>query len=164
MLAGMGVPDLRGGLGTSTFFSTADDLVARESEQVERLEPNADGSFTARLPGPRNPKDRALLRVDLTIRTDGDAVTIHSAGVPAVLRVRSECWSDWLRVKFKIGLLQSVAGLVRFRLVRPAPGLELYASPVNFDPEVPPVSAQCAGGLRARTRRRGGHVLYNGHD
>ncbi len=145
MLAGMGVPDLRGGLGTPTFFSTAADVAVHESENVERLEPNADGSFVARLPGPRNPKDRALLRVDLTIRVDGDALTIHSAGTPpsrSTVR-HGKAQSEWLRVKFKAGLLQSVSGLVRFRLVRRAPDLELYASPVNFDPDAPlfPISA-----------------------
>ena len=52
-------------------------------------------------------------------------------------------FSDWLRVKFKAGLFQTVRGLVRFHLVRLAPEFELYASPVNFDPEVPlfPISA-----------------------
>jgi predicted AlkP superfamily phosphohydrolase/phosphomutase len=34
MLSGMGVPDIRGGLGTSTFYSTASDLAPRDSEQV----------------------------------------------------------------------------------------------------------------------------------
>src|SRR5690606_17644851 len=38
---------------------------------------------------------------------------------------------------FKSGLLQSTAGLVQFLLVRTSPEFELYASPVNFDPEAP---------------------------
>ena len=46
-------------------------------------------------------------------------------------------------MKFKAGLLQSVRGLVRFHLVRLEPELELYASPINFDPEAPlfPISS-----------------------
>ncbi len=52
-------------------------------------------------------------------------------------------WSDWLRVKFKHGLLQAVRGLVRFSLRSLEPDVELYASPVNFDPDLPlyPISA-----------------------
>ena len=68
---------------------------------------------------------------------------IESPGTPRELEVREGCWSDWLRVKFKAGLFQTVRGLVRFHLVRLEPEFELYASPVNFDPEVPlfPISA-----------------------
>ena len=36
MLSGMGVPDLRGGLGTSTFYTSSETATARESEQVVR--------------------------------------------------------------------------------------------------------------------------------
>ena len=144
MLAGMGVPDLRGGLGTATFFSTAADLSARESESVARLEidPASDGRYTTRLPGPRSSKDRSFLNVELTVVADVAArsVTVRAAGEAAGVVVREREWSDWLRVKFKAGLLQSVSGLVRFYLVGlgPARELELYASPLNFDPEAPP--------------------------
>ena len=37
MLSGMGVPDLRGGLGTSTFYTTDEDAVAQESENVVKV-------------------------------------------------------------------------------------------------------------------------------
>ena len=46
LLGGMGVPDLRGGLGTPTFFTTRDGVVAEESERVTRVtvegEPDPD--------------------------------------------------------------------------------------------------------------------------
>jgi predicted AlkP superfamily phosphohydrolase/phosphomutase len=51
--------------------------------------------------------------------------------------VNQGAWSEWLRVKFKLGLLQSVRGMVRFSLIRTEPDLEVYASPVNFDPDAP---------------------------
>lgn len=145
MLAGMGVPDLRGGLGTPCLLSTDPDAAPRESETVVRLEANPTGPIAAHLLGPRNPKDRSVLRFEFTIDLNPDAgtVTIRSAGSPAELVVRQGDWSGWLRVKFKVGLLQTVLGLVRFNLLRTAPHLELYASPINFDPEQPlfPISA-----------------------
>jgi predicted AlkP superfamily phosphohydrolase/phosphomutase len=139
MLAGMGVPDLRGGLGTPTFFSSA-QVAAGESENVVRLPSGCGGDIPTRLPGPRHPRDRSTLTFDLTLRPDLEAgtVTIRSAGSPSELVVRRGMWSDWLRLKFKAGVLQSVRGMVRFHLVRLEPHLELYASPVNFDPELPP--------------------------
>ncbi len=40
MLSGMGVPDLRGGLGTATFYTTEDGVKPRESENVVRNWPS----------------------------------------------------------------------------------------------------------------------------
>jgi predicted AlkP superfamily phosphohydrolase/phosphomutase len=140
MLSGMGVPDLRGGLGTPTFYSTAEGLSRGESEHVISIRPDADGVVRTHLIGPRNPKDRSDLRVDLTIHPDPERgrALIRSGGTPGELEVREGSWSDWLRVKFKAGLFQGTSGMVRFHLVRLGPELELYASPVNFDPEAPP--------------------------
>lgn len=139
MLSGMGVPDLRGGLGTPTFYTSSQDESPRESENVVRVCPGASGTIETYLIGPRHPRDRSDIRFGLTVQTDLAArrVTVHSAGLPAALEVREGEWSDWLRVRFKLGMLQSIRGLVRFHLVRLEPTFELYASPVNFDPEAP---------------------------
>ena len=139
MLSGMGVPDLRGGLGTPTFYTSSDDVSPRESENVIRVCPGTDGTIETYLIGPRHPKDRSDVRFALTIQPDlaSRRVTVRSAGSPTALEVREGQWSDWLRVRFKIGMLQSIRGLVRFHLIRLAPTFELYASPVNFDAEAP---------------------------
>ncbi len=139
MLSGMGVPDLRGGLGTPTFYTSSEDVSPRESENVVRVCPGADGTIETYLIGPRHPKDRSDVRFGLTIQTDPGSrrVTVRSAGSPSALEIREGQWSDWLRVRFKIGMLQSIRGLVRFHLIRLEPTFELYASPVNFDAEAP---------------------------
>jgi predicted AlkP superfamily phosphohydrolase/phosphomutase len=146
LLAGVGVPDLRGGLGTTTFFSSDESTRPQESENVVHVRPDADGrKLTTHLLGPRNPKTRANFEFDLTIHLDVSArrIVIRSAGQPNALELGEGQWSDWLYVKFKTGLLQSVAGMVRFYLVRLSPVFELYASPVNFDPTAPmfPISS-----------------------
>jgi predicted AlkP superfamily phosphohydrolase/phosphomutase len=142
MLAGMGVPDLRGGLGTGTFYTSAQGVQPGESEQVVTLPCNSlDGSIRTHLVGPRNPRDRADLRLDITLRIDrgaGRLVLSCPAATPRDLELRPGSWSEWLKVSFKLGLLQGVKGLVRFHLVRLEPEVELYASPINFDPESPP--------------------------
>lgn len=145
MLSGMGVPDLRGGLGTPTFYTTAGDPAPRESESVVPLSGGSDQRIVTHLIGPGNPKDGRPLRCELTIEPapGGESVLIRAAGGAADLTVRRGSWSDWLRVKFKAGPLQSIRGLVRFHLVGLEPRLELYASPINFDPEQPlfPISS-----------------------
>jgi predicted AlkP superfamily phosphohydrolase/phosphomutase len=145
MLAGMGVPDLRGGLGTSTFYSSAADVRPQESEHVLQVRPDGKGLITTHLIGPRNPKTGSNFEFGLTLHLQPSAnkLTVRSEGQPKALEVREGQWSDWLQVKFKTGLLQSVRGMVRFYLIRLAPVFELYASPVNFDPEAPmfPISS-----------------------
>jgi predicted AlkP superfamily phosphohydrolase/phosphomutase len=137
MLSGMGVPDLRGGLGTGTFYTTREGLTAGEGEQVVTLRPFADGSFATYLIGPRDPRSRADTQHELTIVPDHARGSVHLKSGDKALELRSSVWSDWLRVGFKAGAFQAVKGMVRFLLIRTAPELELYASPVNFDPEAP---------------------------
>jgi predicted AlkP superfamily phosphohydrolase/phosphomutase len=139
MLAGLGVPDLRGGLGTSTFYTSEPGVRPQESENVVHVAADARGAIATRLIGPRNPKTRGDLELDLRIQLEPAArkVSVLSEGQPRTLEVREGSWSEWLKVKFKAGLFQSVSGMVRFHLVRMEPALELYASPVNFDPDQP---------------------------
>jgi predicted AlkP superfamily phosphohydrolase/phosphomutase len=139
LLSGMGVPDLRGGFGTATFYTADESVTPRESENVVHV--RAEGNSVAtHLVGPRHPRTRADSRFEVTLALDPACrrLTVRSGGSPAELEVREGEWSGWLRVKFRLGALQSVRGMVRFLLVRLEPTLELYASPVNFDPDAPP--------------------------
>ena len=43
------------------------------------------------------------------------------------IAIREGEWSGWLRVKFKLGMLQSVRGMVRFHLSQLEPTLAFYA-------------------------------------
>lgn len=144
MLAGVGVPDLRGGLGTSTFYTSGQDAVRQESENVVMV--RAEGqTVTTHLIGPRDPRTQTDLSVPITLHLEPAAqkLILRSEGQPKTLEIQLGQWSEWLKVKFKTGPLLSVRGLVRFYLVRLDPVLELFASPVNFDPGQPmfPISS-----------------------
>jgi len=155
MLAGVGVPDLRGGLGTYVFYTTSPDVEEYESGKVVRVEQDRNGMIATHLIGPRNPKTGSDFRLEVTLHTDPSSrrVILRSDGEPKALEIREGQWSDWLKVRFKIGLMQSVRGVVRFYLARVAPVFELHASPINFDPEAPlfPISSppEYAGELAA---------------
>lgn len=138
ILAGMGVPDLRGGLGTSTFYTTDASATAGEAEKVVQLTASPDGSFATHVIGLRNPKDRSDARFEIRVVPTADGATIHSAGTPRELKVKLGPWSDWLHVKFKLGMFQTVKGMVRFLVPKAESGFTLYASPVNYDTEAPP--------------------------
>ncbi len=140
LLYGMGVPDLRGSLGTATFYSSDDSIEPEESEHVLRLEPDADGLIRSHVIGPYNPKKKEDFRFDYSLRLDREKgrALLQSSGAPRELELRLGVWSDWLKLKFKLPMLQSVKGMVRFLLLKTDPVIELFASPVNFDPQAPP--------------------------
>src|ERR1043166_1905317 len=152
LLAGLGVPDLRGGLGTPTFYTTEAGIAAGESERVVRgtLEGNRVGT---RLTGPRLPRGGDAT-VDLVIEVDsgGGRALVRAGGDP--VEVRENGWSAWLKVKFKLGLMQSVAGAVRFFLPRTSGGFALYASPVNFTADAPPFPISAPRGYAGELAKR----------
>jgi predicted AlkP superfamily phosphohydrolase/phosphomutase len=145
MLAGVGVPDLRGGQGTGTFYTQDRTQSAKENEQLVHLD--SGDNLRTHLIGPHN--TRVSPAVDLTseirVRMDraARALCFETGGTPGSLTVRERSWSSWVRVKFKLSLLQSLNGIVRFYVRQLSPHVEFYVSPVNFDPAVPlfPVSA-----------------------
>jgi predicted AlkP superfamily phosphohydrolase/phosphomutase len=138
MLSGMGVPDLRGGQGTSTFYSSKIGVKARESENVVPVTIK-NHTIDAYLIGPRDPKTGAGIGADISIHLDqpNNTVFLKSEGHPKLLKLEQGKWSDWLKVKFKTGFLQSARGMARFYLISKEPVFELYASPINFDPDAP---------------------------
>jgi predicted AlkP superfamily phosphohydrolase/phosphomutase len=145
MLAGVGVPDLRGGQGTGTFYSQDKSVAAKESEQVVHL-PAAD-EFVTHVIGPRNTRAKPIADTTAEIRVTVDRAArkliIKTGGTPDRLEIHEGRWSDWVRLKFKFSMLQSVPGIVRFYARQLSPHVEFYASPVNFDPAAPvfPVSS-----------------------
>ncbi|ODT00025.1 MAG: phosphodiesterase [Gemmatimonadetes bacterium SCN 70-22] len=138
LLSGMGVPDIRGGLGTATILSEDPAARARESEVLVRLE-RAGERLHGHLVGPRHPRTRVDVTAPLTLTVDRGAgiATVETHGEPARLSVRLGEWSDWLQLTFRAGRLARVRATMRFLLVRTEPHVELYASPANFDPRAP---------------------------
>lgn len=144
LLAGVGVPDLRGGFGTPTFYTTRSGIPTEQSEKVVNVAVK-DGRVATHIIGPRDPKTRSDHKFDINIQINKpeNKIIITSQGQPDKIEVGLGKWSKWFKVKFKVGLMQSVAGIVRFNLRQIEPEFELYASPVNFETEEPlfPISS-----------------------
>ncbi|HBZ54120.1 MAG TPA: phosphodiesterase, partial [Syntrophobacteraceae bacterium] len=132
-------PDLRGGFGTYTFYTSAPDQESREGEHTVIIEGSVDQRIATYLPGPLDRRTRSPHRLEMTIerRPAAREVLVRVQGSKEAHVVQEGQWGPWLRVRFKLGFLQAVAGLVRFYLVRQEPVFELYASPINFDPGEP---------------------------
>jgi len=142
VLAGVGVPDIRGGQGTGSFYTRDRSVKAKEFEHVIQLD--AGDELTTRLIGPRNTKTNPIsdLATELKVRIDAATRTVRFevSGSPAV-EVPEGGWSSWVKVQFKT--LQTISGMVRFHVPHIDPSFAFYVSPVNFDPDNPffPISA-----------------------
>lgn len=136
MLSGVGVPDVRGGFGSPSFFTDEPGVLAREGEHVEIVSTPGDDPVAIHLRGPVGPRG-ADTTVEFRVSGAGPAgrVVVWSEGVGPV-HLAEGGWSGWIPVRFRLGALQKVHGQVRFHLVSAQP-FRLYASPVHFDPDMP---------------------------
>ncbi|MEJ2009918.1 MAG: alkaline phosphatase family protein [Acidobacteriota bacterium] len=147
LLAGLGVPDIRGTWGT--FFYFASDLPNKEAGNTEfggklvRLDldgPNAKSEIS----GPVNPTketySRITIPVNFQVAQDGKAVTIRLDGQTET--VASHHWSKWFVEKFPVNTFITVRAISRFYVLETSPALRVYMCPMNIDPKNPvlPVS------------------------
>lgn len=139
LLAGLGVPDLRGRIGSPAYYTNDPSF-----------EPGYDNEFSievVRLPlGNRHwqtqifgPQDRLFRRrgylntpLVLEISEDGKKLSLDTCGQSVTLQEGE--WSPWLRLSFRFNPLISVSGWSRFKLLQLQPFLKLYLQPINPDP------------------------------
>jgi len=144
MLAGVGVPDLRGSQSKGTFYTQDRTVTAEENEQLVFLDPGSE--VTTGVIGPRNTKASPASDTYCEVRVQVDKASrklvIHTGGSPSTIEIPEKGWSEWVRFKFKFSMLQAVTGIARFYVRQLEPHLEFYVSAVNFDPAAPmfPVS------------------------
>jgi predicted AlkP superfamily phosphohydrolase/phosphomutase len=162
LLSGLGVPDIRGTMGTFSYFAT-DAVNAGDTEmggKVARIKLNEAGRARSVVHGPRNPiasRDEEGRIPDITIpvqfqRVGTSAVRISLQG--QVRTVRQGSWSDWYRIRFTIVPMVTVSGIARFHVVQASPEMRVYLSPINFDPRRPPVPISKPNRYSADAARR----------
>lgn len=141
ILAGLGVPDLRGGLGRYTVFTdrapTGDDE-SRDKVQVVQLE---DRTFTGKLTGPSTRTLHGLkpLTVEVQGQLDAAAPLLKLRIGKQQLVLNQGVWSDWVDLRFNSGLFASHRGMVKFLLNSAREPFELYATAVEMHPKAPVV-------------------------
>jgi predicted AlkP superfamily phosphohydrolase/phosphomutase len=78
------------------------------------------------------------LGLELELLVDGtpDSALLRCPSEAFSLTLSRGHWSPWVHVRFKHGFLQTIRGLARFLLADTDP-VQLFATPVHFDPDVP---------------------------
>ncbi len=166
LLSGLGVPDIRGTMGTFSYWATNATGVGdtEMGGKVVRIQVDASGRARSVVHGPRNPlaKRDAEGRIpDILIpvefqrtRRGPPAVRISLQG--RVRTIRQGEWSDWYPIQFHVAPLVTVRGIARFHVVEASPELRVYLSPINFDPRKPPMPISGPPGYSAELARRNG--------
>ncbi|MBI4364404.1 MAG: alkaline phosphatase family protein [Candidatus Latescibacteria bacterium] len=162
LLSGLGVPDIRGTMGTFSYFAT-DATGAGDTEmggKVARLTVDSSGRARSVVHGPRNPfarRDAEGRIPDLTIpvefrRLKGGGLRIALQG--QVRTVRQGHWSDWYSIRFTVAPMVTVRGIARFHVIETSPEMRVYLSPINLDPRRPPIAISSPPAYSAQLARK----------
>jgi predicted AlkP superfamily phosphohydrolase/phosphomutase len=169
MLSGLPLPDIRGTMGTFSYYAT--DLSRYEEGNTEmggllkRLVFEGDRA-ASELDGPPSPivkqkieairrkgptlseRDRAQLAELQAVQDVRVPFTLqwHRAAKSATMEIDGQTielaqgkWTPWIDLTFKVNLIVSVHGMAQMLLMNAGSELQLYVSPVNFKPDNPPV-------------------------
>jgi predicted AlkP superfamily phosphohydrolase/phosphomutase len=138
LYAGLGVPDIKGGLGRYAFYTTKDMAKNEEgAEKIIRVKANGNTIKTF-ISGPNVAKltAREAAKADLNISlSDNASIELQVDGKK--INVRKGQWSEWVEVTFKLGLMKTATGIVKFYLNEVNPELALYMTPVQINPKDP---------------------------
>jgi predicted AlkP superfamily phosphohydrolase/phosphomutase len=137
-LSAMCVPDLRGSQGTFSLFTThANGNGQKTGGEVQVVARNGR-TVRGELIGPEHPlcNDRGPLRLPFTVTLIGPERAVLAID-GSRYELRKGEYTDWVPVSFRAGFGVNVSGVCRFLLLNCEPEFELYATPINIDPERP---------------------------
>ncbi len=139
MISGMGVPDCLGTMGKFSFYTTKLSKADEDSRgRVINVE-NSGNVIKTKIYGPKffsgNSNLESFTPLKISIYSDEERILIEYGRSKLFLK-KGE-WSQWGRVSFNTGMFNKVHGICRFYLKSVKPDLELYLSPINFDPKYP---------------------------
>ena len=140
MLSAMSVPDLRGTLGTFSYY-TSDPVQPQPLSGGVRIPVRVEnGRVRSHIEGPAHPwkQEAGPLRIAFEVHLTGergDAAEVKLNGSRHPLPLGR--FTPWIRLQFRGPLGKSVRGIGRFYLRQVSPYFQLYLSPLNIDPESP---------------------------
>jgi len=168
MLSGLPLPDIRGTMGTFSYFAT--DLSRYEEGNTEfggilKRIVFENGKAETLLDGPPNPvvRQKMLALRAKSPMSDADRRELESLGTEVDVKVplsiawqrghdtatvtiqdttvtlKAGQWSDWVDLRFRVNVFITLRGMAQIILLRADDDLQLYVSPVNWRPEAPPL-------------------------
>ncbi len=141
MVSGMGTPDLRGGYGSFTLFTTSppantDKITGGLIVPVDFI----DNLAETRLPGPENTlrQDHPVTSVPIKIWRDARNSTVRLQVQDKEFILNQGDWTGWQQLSFTmINHISEVKGICKFYIKSVHPEFSMYVSPINIDPSDP---------------------------
>lgn len=130
VLAGLGVPDIKGSLGLYTLFTTGrqktNDTKGRfvtVTRNGSRISTTVPGPFVGSLTG----KKESAIPLTIEINSGSASCTVCKTE----FNIRPGQWSEWVKLTFDVGMFRTTDALCRFYLKSITPEFELYMTPLN---------------------------------
>ena len=136
MLAGVGVPDLRGSQGRGTLYTQNRQAESHGESQIVILD--SGPKIKTHIAGPRFGQKAVQCEIRVEVNGGASSLVIEGSKPSFRVEVPEKTWSAWIPLQFNISPLQSIRGTARFYVRQVKPQIEFYISPVNFDPAAPP--------------------------
>ncbi len=134
MLSGLGTPDVKGLLNSYRFYTSGDfDRQSEGAEKVVKVR-KIENLIETKLGGPMVKRGGQIVEAELpmTIKTTANGATITVDGKN--YNVKTKRWSDFIKVKFHVGFLTDVSGVLKVYLASTEPDFNMYVSSIQIDP------------------------------
>jgi predicted AlkP superfamily phosphohydrolase/phosphomutase len=135
MLSGLGVVDIKGMLNSYSFYTNKEiDENAEGKEKIVHVNIK-NNSIETYISGPFTRKHGEMkdIRVPMKITIKSNEIIINIDGKE--YRLKPKQWSEMIRVKFKMGFLMEVCGILKFYLLSLKPKFRMYMTSIQIDPE-----------------------------
>lgn len=136
MIAGMGVPDILGTVGSFTLYSTKDMILdPKWRGRIVKI-PN-DQYIKTSLEGPKytSLQEKKIITIPVVIQREKEAIKITIQNHSIILK-KGE-FSSWIPLEFSIDFFTKIKGIARIYVKQINPDIEIYIGPLNFDPRAP---------------------------
>jgi predicted AlkP superfamily phosphohydrolase/phosphomutase len=141
MVSGMGTPDLRGGYGNFTLFTTAPHLFKDDMSGGKLIPVVFQGqNISTQLPGPVNTlrNDSPEIKIPFEIWRDRHHSLVRIAIQNKEFLLQQGEWSEWIQLSFPmLEPLYDIKGICKLYIKSVHPDFTMYISPINIDPSEP---------------------------
>lgn len=132
LVTGLGTPDLRGTQGTYSFYTNHEVKDVNDKKGMIFGVEIKNNTIKTKIVGPVKPSFRGGKEVSLPLDISVGQEEITCKIGKDIFTLKENCWSKWVCVEFKVGLLQKARGMCRFFLKSIRPHFNLYMTPINI--------------------------------